>query len=93
MNPRECSEHPDPILVTLILSLLALSGDMEDEKKRLQNFMATGRYEDPGMSIKKAERRKPEESQKPDPYEEGNAKNTDPDGAATLHKQSIKDES
>ncbi|XP_005797286.1 UPF0193 protein EVG1 [Xiphophorus maculatus] len=44
--------------------------DMEDEKKRLQNFMATGRYEDPGMSIKKAERRKPEESQKPDPYEE-----------------------
>ncbi|XP_008407110.1 UPF0193 protein EVG1 [Poecilia reticulata] len=46
--------------------------DMDDEKRRLQNFMATGRYEDPGMSIKtkKAERCKPEEAQKPDPYEE-----------------------
>ncbi|XP_014864159.1 PREDICTED: UPF0193 protein EVG1 [Poecilia mexicana] len=44
--------------------------DMDDEKRRLQNFMATGRYEDPGMSIKKAERRKPEEAQKPDTYEE-----------------------
>ncbi|XP_054896806.1 UPF0193 protein EVG1 [Poeciliopsis prolifica] len=43
--------------------------DMEDEKRRLQNFMATGRYEDAGMILKKAAR-KPEEPQKPDAYEE-----------------------
>ncbi|PWA16833.1 hypothetical protein CCH79_00012776 [Gambusia affinis] len=44
--------------------------DMEDEKKKLQNFMATGRYEDPAMLIKRVECHKPEESQKPDPIEE-----------------------